>query len=181
MIADLFCFVQAFLNQHCGELVSVCEAYLASIILSERGAENLNEELMVRTKTFAGFSFLPQHFLYHAGSNSAFSTQKFVLLDLKTSACKMPFFVLMIKLKMSSLLFQVKHLHTLGVASLHCPSKVGKRTVLLVESVLTTHSVKLAGREDGSLRNSSKCFIVGNWTCFNFLKMFHLSSKSMTN
>uniref|UniRef100_A0A671VZS1 Non-SMC condensin II complex, subunit D3 n=1 Tax=Sparus aurata TaxID=8175 RepID=A0A671VZS1_SPAAU len=74
---------QAFLNQHCGELVSVCEAYLASIILSEKGAENLNEELMV------------------------------------------------------------KHLHTLGVASLHCPSKVGKRTVLLVESVLTTHSVKL--------------------------------------
>uniref|UniRef100_A0A671W1A1 Non-SMC condensin II complex, subunit D3 n=1 Tax=Sparus aurata TaxID=8175 RepID=A0A671W1A1_SPAAU len=57
---------QAFLNQHCGELVSVCEAYLASIILSEKGAENLNEELMVRTKPFAGFSFLPQHFLYHA-------------------------------------------------------------------------------------------------------------------
>uniref|UniRef100_A0A671W326 Non-SMC condensin II complex, subunit D3 n=1 Tax=Sparus aurata TaxID=8175 RepID=A0A671W326_SPAAU len=65
VIPDLFCFVQAFLNQHCGELVSVCEAYLASIILSEKGAENLNEELMVRTKPFAGFSFLPQHFLYH--------------------------------------------------------------------------------------------------------------------
>ncbi|XP_030297581.1 condensin-2 complex subunit D3 [Sparus aurata] len=79
---------QAFLNQHCGELVSVCEAYLASIILSEKGAENLNEELMV------------------------------------------------------------KHLHTLGVASLHCPSKVGKRTVLLVESVLTTHSVKLAENQE---------------------------------
>ena len=52
MIPDLFCFVQAFLNQHCGELVSVCEAYLASIILSEKGAENLNEELMVRTKPY---------------------------------------------------------------------------------------------------------------------------------
>ncbi|XP_045927155.1 condensin-2 complex subunit D3 [Micropterus dolomieu] len=75
---------QAFLNQHCGELVSVCEAYLASIILRENGTQNLNEELMV------------------------------------------------------------KHLHTLGVASLHCPAKVGKRTVLLVESVLTTHSDKLA-------------------------------------
>uniref|UniRef100_A0A665T7H5 Non-SMC condensin II complex, subunit D3 n=1 Tax=Echeneis naucrates TaxID=173247 RepID=A0A665T7H5_ECHNA len=78
---------QAFLNQHCGELVSVCEAYLASIILNEKGAENLNEDLMI------------------------------------------------------------KHLHTLGVASLHCPAKVGKRTVLLVESVLTTHSDKLAGTE----------------------------------
>ncbi|XP_044070420.1 condensin-2 complex subunit D3 [Siniperca chuatsi] len=75
---------QAFLNQHCGELVSVCEAYLAGIILSEKGAQNLNEELMV------------------------------------------------------------KHLHTLGVVSLHCPAKVGKRTVLLVESVLTTHADKLA-------------------------------------
>uniref|UniRef100_A0A8D0A906 Non-SMC condensin II complex, subunit D3 n=1 Tax=Sander lucioperca TaxID=283035 RepID=A0A8D0A906_SANLU len=75
---------QAFLNHHCGELVSVCEAYLAGIILSENGAQNFNEELMV------------------------------------------------------------KHLHTLGVASLNCPAKVGKRTVLLVESVLTTHSDKLA-------------------------------------
>ncbi|XP_063731625.1 condensin-2 complex subunit D3 isoform X2 [Eleginops maclovinus] len=79
---------QAFLNQHCGELVSVCEAYLAPIILSEKGAQNLNEELMV------------------------------------------------------------KHLHTLGVASLHCPAKVSKRTVLLVESVLATHSEKLAGCQE---------------------------------
>lgn len=45
-------------------------------------------------------------------------------------------------------LFQVKHLHTLGVASLQCPAKVNKRTVLLVESVLTTHSETLAGRND---------------------------------
>uniref|UniRef100_A0A3Q1AYP7 Condensin-2 complex subunit D3 n=1 Tax=Amphiprion ocellaris TaxID=80972 RepID=A0A3Q1AYP7_AMPOC len=74
---------QAFLDQHCGDLVSVCEAYLANIILNENGTQNLNEEMMV------------------------------------------------------------KYLHTLGVASLHCPTKVGKRTVLLVESVLTTHSDKL--------------------------------------
>uniref|UniRef100_A0AAQ6IKW9 Condensin-2 complex subunit D3 n=1 Tax=Anabas testudineus TaxID=64144 RepID=A0AAQ6IKW9_ANATE len=75
---------QAFMDQHCGELVTVCEAYLASIILSKTGTQNLNEELMV------------------------------------------------------------KHLHTLGVVSLHCPAKIGKRTVLLVESVLTTHSDKVA-------------------------------------
>uniref|UniRef100_A0AAX7VLI2 Condensin complex subunit 1 C-terminal domain-containing protein n=1 Tax=Astatotilapia calliptera TaxID=8154 RepID=A0AAX7VLI2_ASTCA len=74
---------QAFLNQRCGELVSACESYLASIILTDNGAQNLDEELMV------------------------------------------------------------KHLHTLGVASLQCPAKVNKRTVLLVESVLTTHSEKL--------------------------------------
>ncbi|XP_056136718.1 condensin-2 complex subunit D3 [Lampris incognitus] len=79
---------QAFLNKHCGELVAVCKNYLATIILSETGAENLNPELMV------------------------------------------------------------KHLHTLGVASLHCPAQLGKRTVLLVESVLTTHRDKLAGSED---------------------------------
>uniref|UniRef100_A0A8C5E3Q1 Condensin complex subunit 1 C-terminal domain-containing protein n=1 Tax=Gouania willdenowi TaxID=441366 RepID=A0A8C5E3Q1_GOUWI len=72
--------LQAFLNLYCGELVSVSEAYLASIILTENRSQDLNEDLMV------------------------------------------------------------KHLHTLGVASLHCPAKVGKRTVLLVESILTTHS-----------------------------------------
>ncbi|KAM3606346.1 uncharacterized protein V6R79_014771 [Siganus canaliculatus] len=79
---------QAFLNQHCGELVAVCEAYLSRIILSENGTENLDEELMI------------------------------------------------------------KHLHTLGVTSLHCPAKVGERTVLLVESVLTTHSDKLADHQE---------------------------------
>ncbi|KAG7999876.1 Condensin-2 complex subunit D3 [Nibea albiflora] len=79
---------QAFMNQHCGELVSICEAYLTPVILTEKGAQNLNEDLMV------------------------------------------------------------KHLHTLGVASLHCPAKVGKRTVLLVESVLTTHSDKLTENEE---------------------------------
>uniref|UniRef100_A0A8K9V3N1 Non-SMC condensin II complex subunit D3 n=1 Tax=Oncorhynchus mykiss TaxID=8022 RepID=A0A8K9V3N1_ONCMY len=79
--------LQTFLNQHCGELVSVCEAYLSGVILNENGAQNLNEDLVV------------------------------------------------------------KHLYTLGVASLHCPSKVGKRIVLLVQSVLTSsHSApKITG------------------------------------
>ncbi|CAN9500131.1 unnamed protein product [Ophioblennius macclurei] len=76
---------QEFLKQHCGELVAVCETYLANIILSENRAENLDEELMI------------------------------------------------------------KHLHTLGVALLQCPADVGRRTVLLVESVLTSHSDQLAG------------------------------------
>ncbi|XP_028324402.1 condensin-2 complex subunit D3 isoform X2 [Gouania willdenowi] len=82
---------QAFLNLYCGELVSVSEAYLASIILTENRSQDLNEDLMV------------------------------------------------------------KHLHTLGVASLHCPAKVGKRTVLLVESILTTHSDTLAGCQEEEL------------------------------
>lgn len=56
---------------------------------------------------------------------------------------------------MNLFVLQVKHLHTLGVASLHCPSKVSKRTVLLVESVLTSHSEKLAGKNVGHLRNMS--------------------------
>ncbi|CAG6018121.1 unnamed protein product [Menidia menidia] len=75
---------QAFLNQHCGELILLCEVYLANIILSENGAQDLDEQLMI------------------------------------------------------------KYLHTLGVASLQSPAKVGKKTVLLVESVLTAHSEKLA-------------------------------------
>uniref|UniRef100_A0A8C1QFR6 Condensin-2 complex subunit D3 n=1 Tax=Cyprinus carpio TaxID=7962 RepID=A0A8C1QFR6_CYPCA len=66
-----------FLDRFCGELVSVCESYLSAVILQEKGAENINEDLLV------------------------------------------------------------KHLHTLGVASLHCPSKVGKRIFLVVQSVLT--------------------------------------------
>lgn len=44
----VLCFCQAFLNQRCGELVSACESYLASIILTDNGAQNLDEELMVR-------------------------------------------------------------------------------------------------------------------------------------
>ncbi|XP_065110750.1 condensin-2 complex subunit D3 isoform X2 [Paramisgurnus dabryanus] len=66
-----------FLDRFCGELVSICEAYLSSVILNENGAENINVDLLV------------------------------------------------------------KHLFTLGVASLHCPSKVGKRIFLLVQSILT--------------------------------------------
>ncbi|KAF4118849.1 condensin-2 complex subunit D3 [Onychostoma macrolepis] len=66
-----------FLDRFCGELVSVCESYLSGVILQEKGAENINEDLLV------------------------------------------------------------KHLYTLGAASLHCPSKVGKRIFLLVQSVLT--------------------------------------------
>ncbi|XP_072293135.1 condensin-2 complex subunit D3 [Eucyclogobius newberryi] len=76
---------QAFLNQHCGELVSLCESYLASIILKKDGMQNLNEDLMV------------------------------------------------------------KYLHTLGTASVNCPAKISKRTILLVESVLTSNSDNLAG------------------------------------
>lgn len=59
VISSFFCFVQGFLNQHCGELVSVCEAYLASIILSEKGTQNLNEKLMVRTKPCCLFLLTP--------------------------------------------------------------------------------------------------------------------------
>lgn len=50
-------FLQDFLNNHCGELVSVCEAYLAGIILSENGTQNLDEELMVRAGPSLAFSF----------------------------------------------------------------------------------------------------------------------------
>ncbi|XP_077437958.1 condensin-2 complex subunit D3 [Vanacampus margaritifer] len=39
---------QVFLNHHCGELVSLCEIYLAGIILKENGTQNINEELMVK-------------------------------------------------------------------------------------------------------------------------------------
>ncbi|XP_062309171.1 condensin-2 complex subunit D3 isoform X2 [Osmerus eperlanus] len=74
-----------YLNQHCGELVSLCETYLSTVILNEKGAQNLNEDLVV------------------------------------------------------------KHLYLLGVVSLHCPARVGKRTVLLVESVLSSSPEHTAG------------------------------------
>ncbi|MCJ8749257.1 hypothetical protein PDJAM_G00174220 [Pangasius djambal] len=38
----------SFLKQFCGELVSVCEEYLSTVLLNERGAENLNEDLLVK-------------------------------------------------------------------------------------------------------------------------------------
>ncbi|KAF4071642.1 hypothetical protein AMELA_G00275640 [Ameiurus melas] len=75
----------SFLNQFCGELVSVCEENLSTVLLNERGAENLNEDLLV------------------------------------------------------------KHLYTLGVASLHCPAKVQKRVFLLVQSILTTSEQPVVG------------------------------------
>lgn len=111
--------------------MSVCEAYLTNILLSENGTQNLNEELMVRT------------FLW-------FKSRFCGTLDAKWLC----------------LVLQVKHLHTLGVASLHCPAKVGKRTVLLVESVLTSCPEKLAGRNNGHLGNmmlwSDSCSCSGN-------------------
>lgn len=50
-------FIQDFLNTHCGELVSVCEGYLANILLSENGTQDLNEDLMVRTFPWFKISF----------------------------------------------------------------------------------------------------------------------------
>ncbi|XP_068184281.1 condensin-2 complex subunit D3 isoform X2 [Antennarius striatus] len=79
---------QAFLEQHCGELVSTSEDFLSRILLNQDGAQNLNQDLMVR------------------------------------------------------------HLHTLGVASLQCPARVSRRTRLLVESILTTHSDQLSGNQE---------------------------------
>ncbi|XP_062864703.1 condensin-2 complex subunit D3 [Trichomycterus rosablanca] len=67
----------SFLDQYCGELVSVCESYLSSVLLKEEGVANLNEDLLI------------------------------------------------------------KHLYTLGAASLHCPAKVKKRVFLLVQAILT--------------------------------------------
>ncbi|KAG7256051.1 hypothetical protein CRUP_007974 [Coryphaenoides rupestris] len=68
----------AFMELHCGPLVSLCESHLASILLSHTRGQHLDQDLMV------------------------------------------------------------KHLHLLGVAALHSPAHVGKRTVLLVESVLSS-------------------------------------------
>lgn len=41
---------QAFLTEHCGELVAASEAYLVGIILTRNGTDGLNEELMVGEK-----------------------------------------------------------------------------------------------------------------------------------
>ncbi|XP_072557992.1 condensin-2 complex subunit D3-L-like isoform X1 [Paramormyrops kingsleyae] len=70
---------QRVLNKHCGELVSICESYLSSVILSEDGLQNFSEDLVV------------------------------------------------------------KHLYTLGFAALQCPAQVGKRTFLLVQSILASN------------------------------------------
>uniref|UniRef100_A0AAQ5ZYB1 Condensin complex subunit 1 C-terminal domain-containing protein n=1 Tax=Amphiprion ocellaris TaxID=80972 RepID=A0AAQ5ZYB1_AMPOC len=55
---------QAFLDQHCGDLVSVCEAYLANIILNENGTQNLNEEMMVRSNAWQTCPFLTYFFCW---------------------------------------------------------------------------------------------------------------------
>ncbi|NXC02411.1 CNDD3 protein, partial [Orthonyx spaldingii] len=39
---------QELLNQVCGDLVSTCESYISSIVLKEDGAEQLQEDLLVR-------------------------------------------------------------------------------------------------------------------------------------
>ncbi|NXC43757.1 CNDD3 protein, partial [Penelope pileata] len=39
---------QALLNQVCGDLVSTCESYISNIVLKEDGAEQLQEDLLVR-------------------------------------------------------------------------------------------------------------------------------------
>ncbi|XP_028666256.1 condensin-2 complex subunit D3 [Erpetoichthys calabaricus] len=38
---------QTFLNDHCGEIISVCSSYLSSIILCEDGVEHIDEDLVV--------------------------------------------------------------------------------------------------------------------------------------
>jgi len=43
------CVFQKFLDRFCGELVSVCESYLSGVILKEKGAININEDLLVQT------------------------------------------------------------------------------------------------------------------------------------
>uniref|UniRef100_A0A8D0HCF3 Condensin-2 complex subunit D3 n=1 Tax=Sphenodon punctatus TaxID=8508 RepID=A0A8D0HCF3_SPHPU len=40
--------VQELLNQVCGDLISACEGYISSIVLKEDGAEQLQEDLLVR-------------------------------------------------------------------------------------------------------------------------------------
>uniref|UniRef100_A0A8K9X2Y6 Non-SMC condensin II complex subunit D3 n=1 Tax=Oncorhynchus mykiss TaxID=8022 RepID=A0A8K9X2Y6_ONCMY len=57
--------LQTFLNQHCGELVSVCEAYLSGVILNENGAQNLNEDLVVREMNILTESLIDRSFEYY--------------------------------------------------------------------------------------------------------------------
>ncbi|NXX56030.1 CNDD3 protein, partial [Scopus umbretta] len=46
--ADVLEEAQELLNQVCGDLVSTCESYISSIVLKEDGAEQLQEDLLVR-------------------------------------------------------------------------------------------------------------------------------------
>ncbi|KAF7686726.1 condensin-2 complex subunit D3 [Silurus meridionalis] len=56
--ADNIKETMSFLNKYCGELVSVCEEYLSTVLLNERGAENLNEDLLVKHLYTLGVSSL---------------------------------------------------------------------------------------------------------------------------
>ncbi|KAK1189781.1 CNDD3 protein, partial [Pygoscelis papua] len=46
--ADVLEEAQELLNQVCGDLVSTCESYISNIVLKEDGAEQLQEDLLVR-------------------------------------------------------------------------------------------------------------------------------------
>ncbi|NXA28746.1 CNDD3 protein, partial [Ibidorhyncha struthersii] len=46
--ADVLEEAQELLNQVCGDLVSTCETYISNIVLKENGAEQLQEDLLVR-------------------------------------------------------------------------------------------------------------------------------------
>ncbi|NXJ89999.1 CNDD3 protein, partial [Corythaixoides concolor] len=46
--ADVLEEAQDLLNQVCGDLVSTCESYISNIVLKEDGAEQLQEDLLVR-------------------------------------------------------------------------------------------------------------------------------------
>ncbi|NXH74642.1 CNDD3 protein, partial [Hydrobates tethys] len=46
--ADVLAEAQELLNQVCGDLVSTCESYISNIVLKEDGAEQLQEDLLVR-------------------------------------------------------------------------------------------------------------------------------------
>uniref|UniRef100_A0A8C7K146 Non-SMC condensin II complex, subunit D3 n=1 Tax=Oncorhynchus kisutch TaxID=8019 RepID=A0A8C7K146_ONCKI len=65
LVRSLNYALQTFLNQHCGELVSVCEAYLSGVILNENGAQNLNEDLVVREMNILTESLIDRSFEYY--------------------------------------------------------------------------------------------------------------------
>ncbi|KAM9216984.1 condensin-2 complex subunit D3 [Leptosomus discolor] len=46
--ADVLEEAQELLNQVCGDLVSTCESYISNVVLTEDGAEQLREDLLVR-------------------------------------------------------------------------------------------------------------------------------------
>ncbi|NXJ68595.1 CNDD3 protein, partial [Rostratula benghalensis] len=46
--ADVLAEAQELLNQVCGDLVATCESYISNVVLKEDGAEQLQEDLLVR-------------------------------------------------------------------------------------------------------------------------------------